>query len=562
MGDVLVRGGTIVDGSGASPRPADVRVRDGVIVDVAPSLRPQGELVIDASHAYVIPGIIDTHTHLDGAMWWSPDLDPLPAYGTTTAVFGNCGNSIAPTRGPQRDEVVDLLCFLEDLPVEAFRRCIPWSWERWPDYMKAIGAQPTTLNLLGYFGHVSVRSFVMGEAAWERAATTTEIAAMCELLDEALRYGALGLSVNHFDKDRTLRLVPGFYATDEEFTALFAVVARYPGRTVQLVTRFNDPDHYLSDNERFARLCKQAGVRAQWPGVPTDVLERAKRDPLWALQHQVNAEGGDFWSTVAHKPLEPFFGFEKSIVFQRVPAWNELVNGPADEKMAALADPAWRARARYEWDNRPHVATSRVDRPHSLIFAISETGAGPLGISLADHASALGVHVSDALAEWLLHNGIGSSLVGTPDRLEEDDVVTLLREPRTISNVNDSGAHLQLFCGAGQDVYMLTHYVRDTGQLRIEEGVHALTGRTADFFGLTDRGHIAPGKIGDLAVFAMDEIEMRQEIRYHDVPFGTWRFSRPPSGFRATVVRGTPTWLHGESTGEHPGKVTSRYYTA
>jgi N-acyl-D-aspartate/D-glutamate deacylase len=225
-----------------------------------------------------------------------------------------------------------------------------------------------------------------------------------------------------------------------------------------------------------------------------------------------------------------------------------------------LADPTWRARARHEWDDRPHVATSRVDRPESLIFAISETGIGPLDISLADYAARTRMHVSDALAEWLVQNGIGSSLVGTPDALDEADVVKLMREPHTLSNINDSGAHLQLFCGAGQHVYLLTHYVRDTGQLPIEEAVNALTGRTASFFGLTDRGSIAPGTIGDLAVFALDEIELRQERRAYDVPDGSWRLSRPPAGFRATVVRGTPTWLHGESTGAHPGSVASPFW--
>src|SRR5436190_382575 len=158
MDDVLVRGGSVVDGTGAAARTADVRVRDGLIVEVAPGLKADGELVIDASGAFVIPGIIETHTHLDGAMWWNPDLDPLPAYGNTTAVFGYCGNSIAPLAGTQRDEVVDLLCFLEDLPVEAFYENIPWTWETWPEYMKALSTQPTTMNLAGYFGHLALRT--------------------------------------------------------------------------------------------------------------------------------------------------------------------------------------------------------------------------------------------------------------------------------------------------------------------------------------------------------------------------------------------------------------------
>jgi N-acyl-D-aspartate/D-glutamate deacylase len=254
------------------------------------------------------------------------------------------------------------------------------------------------------------------------------------------------------------------------------------------------------------------------------------------------------------KPLEPFFGFERSIVFQRIPAWNDMINGPADQKLATLADPAWRDRARHDWEDRVKSTTARVDRPYSLIFAISENGAGPLDISLGEYADQRGLHVSDALAEWLLANGIGSSLMGTPDDLDEDDVVALLREPGTLTNINDTGAHLQLFCGAGQNVYLFTHYVRDLGLLQIEEAVHALTGRTAGFFGLTDRGVIAPGKAGDLAVFALDEIELRQETKVFDVPHGTWRFTRPPAGFRATVVAGTPTWMDGAATGAHPGR--------
>ncbi|HEV8299117.1 MAG TPA: amidohydrolase family protein [Acidimicrobiales bacterium] len=555
MADVLIRGGTVIDGTGAAAFRADVRARAGRIVEVGPDLDPAGELVIDASDAVVTPGMIDTHTHVDGAMWWNPDLDPLPAYGNTSAVFGYCGNSIAPLAGAQRDEVVDLLCFLEDLPLEAFRREVPWTWEAWPDYQRALMGAPASVNLGGYLGHVSLRTYVMGEAAWERTANDDERSRMAAVLDDALAHGALGLSVNHFDKDRYLRPVPGFFADDAEYGALLDVLARHPGRTFQVITRFNDPDHYLTDAERFARLCQRAGVRGQWPGVTTDVLERDRRGPAWELHRRLRAEGVDYWPNVVFKPLEPFFGFERSIVFQRVPAWNEMVNGPADAKLATLADPAWRDRARWEWDNRLKTTTARVDRPDSLVFAMSQTGVGPVGVSLAAYAAEHGWHVSDALAEWLLRNGIESWLIGAPDELDEHDVVALLRDPHTLTNINDSGAHLQLFCGAGQNVYLLTHYVRDEGLLGLEEAVHMLTGRTASFFGLADRGVIAQGKVADLTVFALDEMELRAEARVHDVPHGTWRFTRPPAGFRATVVAGTPTWLDGTFTGDHPGTV-------
>jgi N-acyl-D-aspartate/D-glutamate deacylase len=553
MGDILVRGGTVVDGTGAPGYRADVRVRQGRIVEVAAGLAPDGETVIDAVGAYVAPGIIDTHTHLDGAMWWNPALDPLPSYGNTSLVFGNCGNSLAPLAGAQRDEVVDLLCFLEDLPLEAFREEVPWTWEDWPQYADALAAQPTSVHVGGYLGHLSLRTFVMGAAAWERGATSAEIARMVEVLDDGLRAGAMGLSVNHFDKDRRLRLVPGYHATDDEYFDLFATVARHRPATVQVITRFNDRDHDVGDAERFARLCREAGVRGQWPGMPMNVRDDDHRSNVWQAHRRIQASGSDYWPNVPFKPIAPFFSFERSIVFQRVPAWNDLINGTADRKLALLADPAWRDRARGDWDNRTRSSISRVDRPDEMIFAASGTGVGPLGTSLADYAAQRGLHVSDALAEWLVANGTDSLMVGTPERLSEPDIVSALREPRTLANINDSGAHLQLFSGAGEHLYLLTHYVREAGLLTIEEAVHALTGRTAGFFGLNDRGVVAPGKAGDLAVFALDEIELRDEERRYDVPHGTWRFTRPPAGFRATIVAGTPTWLDGADTGARPG---------
>ena len=556
MADLLLTGGTIVDGTGAPAHVADVRVRNGVIVEIGADLAPDGERVIDATGCVVAPGIIDTHTHLDGAMWWNPELDPLPAYGNTSMVFGNCGNSIAPlAAGPQRDELVDLLCFLEDLPVKAFEQEIPWNWETWPEYMDALAGQPTAVHMAGYLGHIALRTYVMGADAWSREATADEIARMCSVLDDGLATGALGLSINHFDKDRTLRPLPGFFASDEEYRALFEVVAAHPPATVQMITRFNDPVDSIADARRFARLLAGTGVRAQYTGVPFNVRDDDRRDDWWAVHAELRESGADMWTMVNCKPLAPFFGFERSLVFQRVAAWNEVVNGPADQKIPTLADPAWRARARKDWDERTRSSLSRLDRPDEMLLTLSETGAGPLGISLTELVERTGQHISDALADWVIANGVGSQMMGIPERLSEADIVRAARDPYTLFNINDSGAHLQLFAAAGEHLYMLTHYVRDAGLLTIEEGVHVLTGRTADFFGLNDRGRVEVGRVADLIVFRLDELEFRDEERAYDVPHGTWRFTRGPAGFRATIAAGVPTWLDGAPTGDRPGTV-------
>ncbi|MEJ6512478.1 MAG: amidohydrolase family protein [Actinomycetota bacterium] len=555
MNDLLITGGTVVDGTGAPTFTADVRVQDGVITEIGQNLTSRGETIIDATDCLVAPGIIDTHTHLDGAMWWNPELDPLPAYGNTSMVFGNCGNSIAPLKGEQRDEIVDLLCFLEDLPLKAFEQEIPWSWQSWPEYMDALRTQPTAVHVAGYLGHLALRTWVMGADAWTRSATSAEIAEMCAVLDEGLAAGALGLSINHFDKDRSLRLVPGFFAEDEEYLALFRIVALHKPATVQMITRFNDTELSIVDARRFGALVRESGVRAQYTGIPFNERDADRQAEWWELHEQLNADGADMWPMVNCKPLAPFFGFESSLVFQRVPAWNEVINGPTDEKLTTLADPTWRDKARTDWDNRTRSSLSRIDRPHEMILTISETGVGPLGISLQDLADQTGLHVSDALADWVVANGLASQMMGIPERLSERDVVRAVRDPHTVFNINDSGAHLQLFSAAGEHLYILTHYVRDAGLLSIEEAIHVLTGRTAEFFGLTDRGVIAEGKIADLVVFCLDELELRAEERAYDVPHGTWRFTRAPAGFRATIAGGVPTWIDGASTGAHPGQV-------
>jgi N-acyl-D-aspartate/D-glutamate deacylase len=553
QGDLLVRGGTLVDGTGAPAWRADVRVRGGRLVEIGPGLEPAGEPALDASGAYVTPGFIESHSHFDGSMWWDPSCDPMPAYGTTSAVIGNCGLTVAPLTAAARSSMVELFCFIEDLPVPAFRDAIPWSWETWPEYRAAALANPGALNIAVFVGHQALRTFVMGDEAWSRPATDAERSTMAGVLDEALDVGALGFSTTFMDTDRHNREVPSRMADDAELDTLVGVVSRHPGATVQFVPRFMQPEYWADDLDRLAALCGRHQVRANWAALRCAEQYREELPRRYAHSDQLRARGIDVWPSFSGAPSYVNLHFDRSIMWHGVLAWHELVNGPNADKDRLLADPLWRARARAEWDACSYTLVP-IRRPWSLILDHSERGLDDqTGRSLEQHAAELGLHPSDALADWLLTNGIGSSMRTTPQPLDEDAVVQLLRDPHTVTGISDAGAHIQMFNGAGNPAYMLGRYVRDTGLLSIEEVVHSVTGKHARFFGFSDRGTVELGQAADLTIFALEEVSVQPDERVDDVPGGSWRYTRRPGGFRATVVNGVPTFLDEAATGARPG---------
>jgi N-acyl-D-amino-acid deacylase len=552
----LIRGGTVVDGTGAAGRAADVRIRAGQIVEVGRDLSVGAdEAVIDARGAIVAPGFIESHTHLDGSMWWDTSADPLPSYGSTTAIMGNCGLTVAPLSAATRNSIVELFCFIEDLPLDVFRSRIPFSWENWADYRKAAMAQPSAVNLGAYVGHQSLRTFVMGDEAWDRPATADERAQLASVLDDALRAGALGFSTTFMDTDRDNREVPSRVADDAEFGALLDVVARHPGATFQFVPRFMQAQHFAPDVERMAALAGPRGVRTLWAGLRCESALRDERIERLEMNQRINDLGGDFSPNYSHAPTYVFLHFDRSIMWHGVMSWHEMVNSSsAEEKLRLLADESWRARARADWDACTYTLVP-ISRPQQLMLEHSGRELdGETGMSLHDYAAQRNLHLSDALAAWLLCNGIDSSMKTAIRPLDEAGVCELVRAPGTVTGASDTGAHIQMFSGAGNATYLLTHYVRDTGLLTIEEAVHAVTGKHADFFGLRDRGIVAPGKAADLVVFDLDEIDLHDEVRVDDIPGGSWRYSRPPGGYRATLVNGEPTWLDGAATGATPGR--------
>lgn len=566
MSDLLLRGGTLIDGTGAPRFAADLRVRGGQIAEIAPRLAPAaGERVHDASGCFVAPGFIEAHTHFDGTMWWQPDLEPLPGYGVTTTILGNCGFSAAPVSDDPaaRLEMVKIFSFFEDIPIGPFLSELPWTWRTWSEYQRAVtGAVRVPAHYGAFIGHIALRLAVLGLEAWERAATPGEIRRMAALLEDALAAGALGLSSNLMDHDGDDRPVPTLRADDAEFAALLDVLARHPATSLQII-----PDTFMrmtgpESIERIGRLCDGRSVRVQWAGgEPTLAFQREIRGRMQDALARWRAKGCDFWTGFAHVSPTNTLSVNRSLIFAQSNdyVWHEVVLAETEAaKLALLADPAWRARARRSWDESAW-RHSPLANPGTLSLLNSDNGVGPVGITLAEHAARLGVHASDAMAEWLIRNGLQSTVHMAPFPMDEELVVRLLKDPHTVGNISDAGAHGQMLCGAGENVLLFTKYVRELGVLTLEEAVHVQTGKLAEHFRLCDRGVLAVGRRADLTVFRLEELGYREMKKVFDVPDGQggtlWRWTRDPAPVRLTLVDGVATFEDGRSTGARPGRM-------
>jgi N-acyl-D-amino-acid deacylase len=567
LSDMLICNGTVVDGTGAKAFKADVRVKNGRIAEVGQGLKAQdGEEIFDAAGCQVTPGFIEGHTHYDATMWWQPDLDPLPGYGATTIIVGNCGFTAAPLSDDKAAqlEMAKIFSFFEDIPLEPFLKHVPWDWRTYSEYKASVKRNiKLPANMAGFVGHIAIRMAVMGLDAWKRASTKEEIVKMAAFLDDALSAGALGLSTNLLDHDGENRKIPTLVAEDDEFIGLFEVLERYPNTTFQCiidVALMRDTGPVQAD--RIAALLKGRNIRLQLTGgIPTSSYQNYQLQPMRDRVAQMRKDGIDVWPGYGHTPLTGQLSLYKSLIFAQSNdyVWHEVVLADGEEaKAKIMRDPEWRARARVSWDTKTYPQ-SPMSNPKLLLLTElgSDNGTGPFGVTLFDYAAELGLHRSDAMAEWLLANGVLSTVRMAPMDMADDVVVEMVREPKSVGNITDAGAHLQMLCGGGENVVYLTKFVRDRKLITLEEAIHTMTGKLAGHFHLNDIGEIKVGKRADIVVFDFDEIQQGDMEKVYDVTDGkggiTWRYTRQAAPMKLTMVNGVPTFRDGAYTGSKPG---------
>jgi N-acyl-D-aspartate/D-glutamate deacylase len=551
MTRLVIRGGTVVDGTGAPGVRADVAVEDGRIAEVGPDLSGDGQL--DAGGAVVAPGFIDIHTHYDAQVFWDPALTPSCFHGVTTVVAGNCGFSIAPTRPADRGLLGRTLEKVEDMDPACLAIGIPWDdFETFPEYLDAVRRRGTVLNFSAYLGHTALRLYVMGPDASQRTATDDEIATMTAMVADAMASGAAGfatsLGVAHLGADG--RPIPSRIAGRAEFEALFGAVGR-SGRGVVGV----NGGRGLSFTE-----CYDLQPAVGAPITFTAVLTTPGGAHLKAMEiHRAGiSRGADVWPQVSCRPLTFSMNLVEPFSLNINPVFAELMPRSLDERRAAYADPAWRQRVRDAW------AAGQGLTPRWDTFEVMESTAHPelIGEHLDKLAAATGADPLDVLLELAVAERDMKALRVRAVLLNDDPagVALLLQEPNCTLGLSDAGAHVGQLCDAPLPTDLLGGWVRDRGVLSLEDAVHKLTKVQADLFGLPDRGVVAPGAWADIVVFEPDTVAPGPLRRVCDFPADTERLTADaPQGMRHLLVNGTPIRVDGVQLDSEarPGQVVS-----
>jgi N-acyl-D-aspartate/D-glutamate deacylase len=557
MLDLLLTGGTVVDGTGSTPRLADVGVRDGVIVTIADvgSIDEDATTTVDVTDRVIAPGFVDLHTHYDAQLLWDPSAGPSPLHGVTTVIGGNCGFTIAPLADGDADWVMRMMARVEGMPLETLRQGPAWDWHTFGQWLDRLDGH-LVVNAGFLVGHSTVRRAAMGDAATIDPATPEQIAAMVELVHEALSSGALGFSSSlgeaHTDGDG--RPIPSRAAAPEEFLALAAAVRDHEGTTLEFIPAVGEiPADRI---ELMTAMSLTANRPLNWNLLgslsPTEIFEQQLTSSDHAAAHG---------ATVVALTLPDLMRLRASRMLNELPGWRDVIRLPDDERRAAIADPEVRQRLHDGAAQASAAGLAALSDWNLIELADGPAGSSVdvdqyVGRTIASITEELGADPVDVLIDVVLPDRLPLTMVlpSLWPSLGSSDEGWVARakvwaDDRVVLGGSDAGAHLDLMCHANYTTVVLGEAVRDRGVISLSEAVRQMTDVPARLYGLVSRGQVAEGWIADLVVFDPVTVGSEPARARHDLPAGGYRLFAESTGVDHVFVGGTEVVRHGVLTG-------------
>ncbi len=561
--DLIIRGGTVADGTGNGTREADVAVKNGKIAAVGP-VSGKGAEEIDAKGLLVTPGFVDIHTHYDGQATWDSRLQPSSWHGVTTAVMGNCGVGFAPVRPQDRDRLVELMEGVEDIPGAALHEGLSWAWESFGQYLDALEARPRDMDLGAQLPHGALRVFVMGErAARLEEATAEEVAQMRALTAEAMRAGALGFSTSRTLNHRTVKgdPTPSLRASESELLGIALGMKDAGAGVIEFISDFNTPDPE-SEFEMIERLLGASGRPFS-----VSLAQAHKRPEGWrrllGLVEGLANKGHVAKAQVAPRPIGVLQGLQASrIPFSMCASYKAIAKKSVAERVAIMRDPSFRAKLLAESREplRSDMAARLTDYDRMFPLGDPPDYEPAQETSLGARARREGRDPREVIYDYLIENE-GKNFIFSPfanfAAYNLDCCREMMQSPHTLIGLGDGGAHVGLISDGSFPTTLLAHWGRDRarGKLDVAWLIKRQTQDNARAVGLGDRGVIAAGYKADLNVIDFDKLGVEAPVMKWDLPAGGKRLLQKARGYRATIVSGAVTYRDGEPTGALPGKL-------
>ncbi|MBT3830871.1 MAG: amidohydrolase family protein [Gammaproteobacteria bacterium] len=557
--DLVIKNGTVVDGSGSARYRADVAITDGKIAKIG-RVNEKSKQTIDAEGHVVSPGFVDGHTHMDAQIFWDPIGSCSSYHGVTSVVMGNCGFTLAPCKQEDADLVFRNLERAEDLSRDAMLEGIDWTWETFPEFLDTVDDLPKGINYAGYIGHSALRTYTMGERAFEAEANEDEVKHMQALVKEAMHAGAIGFSTsrtfNHTTADD--RPVASRLANWEEVRAIvnavgetgkgiFEIAGESPGRS---------PERNREYHDRLRDLAVESGVTQTWGMFSVKAAPEIWR-PYFDLLDETAAAGGRMFAQVHSRGLNNILSFESATPYDNWELWSDIRALPMDEQKVRLGDPATKAKL-VEIANReytgPRIVGAEIRPPDwDYVFPMDDMSYDKP--SMAQIAKEKGVDPVELMIDMALERDLKMFFRAPIANENQDHVLEMIKHPRSVVTFSDSGAHVSQIMDSSLQTHLLSHWVREKQALTLEEAVKQITYNTATLWGLHDRGLLREGMAADVVVFDPETIGPNMPEVLNDLPAGAMRLKQTASGILNTVVNGEIFLTNNEHSGATAGQL-------